>query len=231
MVQFQKSSLQFSVNDSILIVPFPFFSVFSHQTFHAWISCRVYVTHTLTWNLSSLFSVIRQFIPGFPTEFMLHTHQHRELNISFLLCFQSSDSSCLDFLQSLCYTDINIEKNTTVETGMLNYHGGYEATCYVRRNSGNQYVPIFPHSLSPPRPLADLHTKISGTPPPTRPISFILTYVFAEKHPLRRSSPTRVGVPHRKILDPPLPSDVMVTKQLSQMHLVILVIFYVFTAM
>ena len=86
----------------------PILSVFRHQTVHPWISYRDYVTHTLTWNLSSLFSVIRQFISGFPTEIMLHRHRE-EFNISFLLCFQSSDSSCLDFLQRLCYTHINME--------------------------------------------------------------------------------------------------------------------------
>ena len=53
--------------------------------------------------------------------------------------------------------------------------------------------------------VADLHTKISGAPPPTGPNTFVLTYIFAKKRPRRRlaSPPRRVGRPQREILDPP----------------------------
>ena len=45
--------------------------------------------------------------------------------------------------------------------------------------------------------VADLHTKVSGAPPPTGPNSFIFTYVFTEKHLCQRLAPppTRVGAP------------------------------------
>ena len=46
-------------------------------------------------------------------------------------------------------------------------------------------------------PVADLHTKVSGTPPPTGPNSFIFTYVFTEKCLCQRLAPPpkRVGAP------------------------------------
>ena len=54
--------------------------------------------------------------------------------------------------------------------------------------------------------VADLHTKVSGAPPPTGPNSFVFTHVFAKKCPCWRlvPPPTRVGAPQREILDPPL---------------------------
>ena len=57
-------------------------------------------------------------------------------------------------------------------------------------------------------PVADLHTKVSGVPPPppTGPNSFIFTYVFTKKHLCQRLAPPpkRVGAPQQEILDPPL---------------------------
>ena len=47
-------------------------------------------------------------------------------------------------------------------------------------------------------PVADLHTKVSGAPPPpTGPNSFVFTYVFTEKRLCWRLAPppTRVGAP------------------------------------
>ena len=56
--------------------------------------------------------------------------------------------------------------------------------------------------------VADLHTKVSGArpPPPTRPNSFVFTYVFTEKCLCQRlvPPPMRVDAPQREILDPPL---------------------------
>ena len=55
---------------------------------------------------------------------------------------------------------------------------------------------------------ADLRTKLSERlpPPPTRPNSFVLTYIFAKKHLCRKLTPPsqQALVPQREILDPPL---------------------------
>lgn len=48
----------------------------------------------------------------------------------------------MEFLQSLCSNDVDIQVGGVVHTGMQNERGGYENDCMLVRQTENRYIDV-----------------------------------------------------------------------------------------